>query len=269
MFMKKLLSKRICFTVLIAFGLMGGGGFKVWAVQNFNVSETASSQAQAQSAEGAQDTETAPEGIPQVEGIVAGTELSNYTLGRLDVIDVIVLRHPEASGQFEINNEGKIQYDFVGDITVEGLTKEEVKNLLTERLSAYIISPDVTIKIVGYNSKVIYVVGEVGNPGKIFMRGDTITVREALIAAGLPLLTASTRRVRLITPSESGKAFQKDVNVYELLYNGDLRENFVMKPGDTLYIPATVMAKAMRVISPVTQPIGAAAGTGRTVTTGF
>ena len=42
-----------------------------------------------------------------------------------------------------------------------------------------------------------------------------------------------------------------------------------MKPGDTLYIPPTVMAKAMRVIQPVAAPISSGAGAARTVTTGF
>lgn len=196
-------------------------------------------------------------------------EPSRYTLGKEDVIEIAVQRHPEVSGRYVINNEGSIQYEFIGDVKVEGLKKDEVKDLLTNRLSDYIISPDVTVKIVGYNSKVVYIIGEVGRPGKIFMRGDTITVREALVQAGLPLLSAKASRTRLITPSHSKKPKRKIVNVDKLLYEGDLRENFVMKPGDTLYVPATILAKTLRVLQPITQPIGEAAGTGATVTTGF
>ncbi len=193
---------------------------------------------------------------------------SKYTLGENDVIEVTVLRHPELSGQFAINNEGKIQYEFVGDIKISGLTKKETTEELTKLLSKYIISPDINVKIIGYNSKVVYVIGEVGSPGKIFMRGDTITVREALMQSGLPLLSANTPKGSLITPSTSGKAVQKNVNIHKLLIEGDLRENLVMKPGDTLYVPPTLMAKAMRVIQPVAAPIGTAAGTARTVYTG-
>ena len=101
------------------------------------------------------------------------------------------------------------------------------------------------------------------------MRGDTITVREALLGAGLPLLSAATKKTRLITPSADGKPAQKFINVEALLYEGDLRENLVMNPGDTLYIPATVLAKAMRAIQPVTQPLGEAAGTTRSVYPGL
>ena len=202
-------------------------------------------------------------------GVAVGSGESTYTLGVNDILEITVIRHPEVSGQYLINNEGKIQYEFVGDIELSGLRKEQAKDVITDHVSTYIVSPDVSIKIVGYNSKIVYVYGEVASPGKIFMRGDTITVREALLAAGLPLLSASTKKCPLITPSADGKIGKKLVNINSLLYEGDLRENLVMKPGDTLYVPPTFLAKTMRAIQPVAAPIGTAAGTGRTITTGF
>lgn len=209
------------------------------------------------------------QGIPLTPGNLDLMGSLNYTLGASDVIEVTVIRHPEVSGQFVINSEGNIQYNFVGDVPMAGLTKKKVEEVLIQKLSQYIISPEVNIKIVGYNSKVVYVVGEVGRPGKIYMQGDTITVREALVQAGLPLLSAKTGKSKLITPAANSRPLTKNVNIHKLLYEGDLRENLVMKPGDTLYIPPTILAKALRVIQPVAQPIGEAAGTGRTVTTGF
>ncbi len=196
-------------------------------------------------------------------------ESSRYTLGATDVIEIDVMRHPEVSGQYFINQEGKIQYEFVGDILIAGLTKDEAADAIQKALAEYIISPEVSVKIVGYNSKVVYVVGEVGRPGKIFMRGDTITIREALMQAGLPQLTGVTRKSRLITPSESGDANIRKVDVYALLYEGDLRQNLDMKPGDVIYIPATFLTKTLRAIQPVAAPVGTAAGAGRAVTTGF
>lgn len=194
---------------------------------------------------------------------------SKYTLGKLDVIEITVQRHPEVTGIYTVNNEGKIQYEFVGDVLIQGLTKSEAKDKIVELLSTYIVSPEVTVKIAGYNSKVVYVIGEVSRPGKIYMRGDTITIREALVQAGLPLLSASTKKGRLITPTNNGKPVNKKVNINALLFEGDLRENLVMKPGDTLYIPPTGLTKVMRTISPVAAPIGTTMSTGRTVTTGF
>ena len=151
---------------------------------------------------------------------------------------------------------------------MSGLTKEQTSELIGKILSTYIVNPQVTVKISEYNSKIVYVVGEVGRPGKIIMRGDTITIREALLEAGLPLLTANTTHSTMFTPV-AGNVKRRIVNVDALLYKGDLRQNFIMKPGDTLYVPATFWAKATRVLNPITQPIGQAASTGATVSTGL
>ncbi len=188
-------------------------------------------------------------------------EAVKYTLGPDDVIAIAVRRHPEFSGQYKVNSEGKIEYKYVGDIIVSGLTKVQLKKRLTEVLSEYLIEPDVDIQIVQYLSKVFYVVGDVNRPGKFYMRGDTIKAREAIVQAGLPNHAAAMKRCRIITPNEAGKNNYVDVNVYKLLYEGDLKENLVMKPGDVLYVPATVMAKIIRVISPITETIGQVTGT--------
>lgn len=183
-----------------------------------------------------------------------------YTLGPNDVIAISVRRHPEFSGEYKINSEGMIEYKFVGDVSIEGLTKLELKEKLSKILSDFIVEPDIDIAIVAYLSKVFYIVGEVGNPGKFYMRGNTVSVREALFQAGLPTHAAAMRRCRLITPDNKGKENYIDVNVYRLLYEGDLKCNLEMRPGDVLYIPATVMAKIIRVISPVTGATGQAVG---------
>ena len=205
------------------------------------------------------------EQLPVVsDSLPAIAEDVKYTLGPNDIIEIEVRRHPEFSGRYTVNSEGKIEYKFVGDIIVNDLTKAELKERLTEILSEFIIEPEVNVQIVAYLSKVFYVVGDVGRPGKFYMRGNTVTVREALVQAGLPTGAAAMRKSRLITPSNTGKNNYVKVDVYKLLYEGDLTKNLEMQPGDVLYVPPTVMAKIIRVISPVTNVTGQAAGVART-----
>lgn len=179
-----------------------------------------------------------------------------YTLGPDDVVDITIMRHPEFSGTYPINLEGKIQYKFVGDLEVRGLTKLQLEDKLKSMISAYVINPEVNVTILEYRSKIIYVLGEVGQPGKYYMRSETIPVREAVVQAGLPTLSAAMRRCRLITPSDKGRVKTRSVDLYSMLYGGDLRLNLEMHPGDVLYVPATVMAKVIRVINPVSTAVG-------------
>lgn len=192
-------------------------------------------------------------------GVTSSDEPVKYTLGPEDVITIDVRRHPEFSGIYAINSEGKIQYKYVGDISISGLTKTEAKNKLTQILSAFLVEPSVDITITEYRSKVFYVIGEIGRPGKFYMMADEIPIREAVVQAGLPLLSASAGKSRLITPDANGKPKSKRINLDTILYKGDLRENMMMKPGDVLYVPATLVTKFMRKIAPVAQPVQATA----------
>jgi polysaccharide export outer membrane protein len=183
----------------------------------------------------------------------------NYSLGPDDSIEITVMRHPEFSGVFLVNQDGIVQYKFVGDLQVMGMTKAQVEAKLKELLSKYIISPEVNVTVLAYRSKVFYVLGEVRAPGKYYMRAESIPVREALFEAGLPTSSAAMRKCRIITPRADGKAIKKKIDVYALLYKGDLRKNVVLRPGDVLYVPATVMAKILRIINPVASTVGVAA----------
>lgn len=191
-----------------------------------------------------------------------------YTLGPDDIVQIDVMRHPEFSGIYPINMEGKLQYKFVGDIDVNNLTKKELEDKIKSIIANFVISPEVNVTVMEYRSKVIYVLGEVGAPGKYYMRSESIPVREAVVQAGLPTLAAAMRKCRLITPADHGKVKTKAVDLYSILYGGNLKKNIDMHPGDVLYVPSTVMAKIIRVINPVASTVGLASSTPSDVNTG-
>jgi polysaccharide export outer membrane protein len=181
----------------------------------------------------------------------SGFDPTRYTLGPEDVLEITVLRQPQFSGVFPVNHEGKIQLKFVGDIDVNGMTKKDLEDKIKKLISYYVIKPEVNVTILEYKSKVIYVFGEVGKPGKYYMQSESITASEAAVQAGLPTLAASMRKCRIITPDKQGRVKIRYVDLYSVLYGGDLRKNYDMRAGDILYVPSTIMAKVIRVINPV------------------
>jgi len=250
------------FILLLAISALTG---LAWAVE-------ATTQEELRVIEQTTDTEaTASQAVPAQQGsqsdVASADSASNkmyldpvrYTLGPEDIVQIDVMRHPEFSGVYPVNLEGKIQYKFVGDIDVSGLNKKQLEEKVTKIISSYVISPEVNVTIVEYKSKVIYVLGEVGQPGRYYMRVDNVPVREAVVNAGLPTYAAAMRRCRLITPDKNGKVKTRSVDLYSVLYGGDLNKNIDMYPGDVLYVPATVMAKIIRVINPVTSAVGMSA----------
>jgi polysaccharide biosynthesis/export protein len=194
---------------------------------------------------------------PYIEVIGEG---SDYTLGIDDVVTVIVRNQPDFSGRFVVDPEGNVQYNFVGDIPAEGKTKEELKADIMKRLTRFVRYPEVAVMISEYRSKAVYVFGFVNAPGKYAMKGNKITVKEAVVAAGLPRVDGALDRVYVIRPSdntESGEPEKKKVNLDKILNKGQSAENFMLEPGDTIVVNQRYFDKFVnnftRIVGPVFQ----------------
>ncbi len=181
-----------------------------------------------------------------------------YTLGRDDIIQIDVRNQPEFSGAFVIGFDGRIQYNYLGDIPVAGLTKYEVQQVLEKLLQKFVRVPAVNVMIVAYNSKVVYVIGEVNAPGKFIMRGDAIKLREAILAAGLPTQYAALSRVHVIKPDLNDPDIRV-INVKRILYKGALKDDIDLTTGEIVVIPSTVWSVVNRFLSGVFSPVTRAA----------
>lgn len=186
--------------------------------------------------------------------------VSAYTLGPDDVVRVIVEQHPEWSGEFTVRGDGNIFIPGVGETRIGGMNKEQAAGELTLRLEELIRNPRVTMDIVRYASQMIYVMGAVERPGRYSTEGKTLTLRDAVILAGMPNRIAATRRVFVISPARKRPSKQV-VNLERILNRGEMEHNIALTPGDIVYVPKTLLGEISEFISiilaPVTQTIPA------------
>ncbi|WP_430907446.1 polysaccharide biosynthesis/export family protein [Maribacter sp. 2-571] len=76
-----------------------------------------------------------------------------------------------------VDKSGEIEFPVVGSIKIAGLSPEEAKVLLKEKLSTYLKDPIVNIRLKNFT---VTVLGEVNRPGTYAVVGEQITVLEAL-----------------------------------------------------------------------------------------
>ena len=176
-----------------------------------------------------------------------------YTLGEDDVVQIIVRGQPDFSGTFVVNHEGNIQYGLLGDIKADGLIKDQLRDVIIEKLKRYIRVPAVQVTIAGFNSKAIYILGEVARPGKYAMRGDTIKIRDALIAAGLVTTRAALKRVHVIKADPNDPTYRV-LNLKKVLYKGQMKNNIDLVHGDIVVVPSTVWAKINTFLNELLSP---------------
>jgi polysaccharide export outer membrane protein len=80
-----------------------------------------------------------------------------------------------------VDHEGEIDFPVVGKIKVSGLSSEELRVLLREKLEPYLKNPIINIRLVNFS---ITVLGEVARAGTYQVPGERITVLEAIGLAG-------------------------------------------------------------------------------------
>lgn len=80
-----------------------------------------------------------------------------------------------------IDKDGEIDFPVIGKVKIAGLSPEEVRVLLKERLADYLKDPIINIRLRNFS---ISVLGEVKKPGTYPVNGEQITIFEALGLAG-------------------------------------------------------------------------------------
>ncbi len=80
-----------------------------------------------------------------------------------------------------IDKDGEIDFPVIGKIKIAGLSAEEVRVLLREKLSEYLKDPIINIRLQNFT---VTILGQVNRPGTYPVDGERISILEALGFAG-------------------------------------------------------------------------------------
>lgn len=131
-----------------------------------------------------------------------------YRVGPQDILTIIVWNHPEltipsmqtTSENVNIftrlndtNNNptgilvdeyGKVFFPLAGKLKVAGLTVDQIRSHLAQRLTKYIRNPQVSVRVTAFRNKLVYILGEVARPGIQPITDMPMTLMDALNQAG-------------------------------------------------------------------------------------
>lgn len=82
---------------------------------------------------------------------------------------------------YQVDEKGDIQFQGLGLLHIEGLTKNQLKSLLDSKLTEYLKNPYYTIRFMNYRFTML---GEVNHPGIYGIPGERVSLLEALGLAG-------------------------------------------------------------------------------------
>lgn len=193
-----------------------------------------------------------------------------YTIGAGDVLGITVWDHPQlllppltAAGSSQeagtipngylVSTEGTIQFPYVGEFKVQGLTASQAREALLKPLSVYIKNPQITLRVQAYRSQKIYIDGEVRNPGQHFITENPMSLAEALARAGITTGSADTSRVTIVRGSR-----QFSADLPGLTQAGINPSNIMLSSGDLVRVAnrdETKVAVLGEIMRPGTMPM--------------
>jgi len=155
-----------------------------------------------------------------------------YALDSEDVLQVVVLNHPEISvDSLTVLADGYIDYPIAGRIMARGLTPAQLEQTITEGLKKELRNPKVTVIVKMPRPRRVYVSGGVGQAGIVDWK-EGWRLSEAIAAAGglkiLPEMAGAT----ILRVGQDPIV----INLEDVYVKADPKANIPVFPGDSISI---------------------------------
>jgi polysaccharide export outer membrane protein len=127
-----------------------------------------------------------PFNLPQIPG--------NYDMGS----------NVNAAKTYLMDRDGFIDFPVIGKIALAGLSRRQANLKLQGLISAYVKDPEVNLRILNFK---VTVLGEVNRPGIVSIKGERITLLEAIGNAGDLTIYGLRTDILLIREEQGVKAY--------------------------------------------------------------
>jgi len=154
-----------------------------------------------------------------------------YRIGVDDVLAISVWDNKDADQVVFVRPDGKISLPLIGEVQAGGLSVAELVEKLNEEYGKSIKGAAVTVSVREIRSRAVYFFGGVGRPGPMQLTQE-LTILQAVTLAG-GLAPAADQEAAFVL--RDGATIP--VNFTDLIKKGDMKQNLVLKPGDTVVIP--------------------------------
>jgi polysaccharide biosynthesis/export protein len=147
---------------------------------------------------------------------------------------------------YVISDSGAISLPLIGNITVFGLSIEEIKSLIEEKMSPYFKFYSVDVKLMNFR---VTILGEVNKPGTHYVYNERSNIFQLIGVAGGITDFGNRKKVRIIRKqNDESKLVYLDITSSDLISS----QFYYLQPNDVIYVEP-IKAKAVRANAGTTQ----------------
>ena len=165
-----------------------------------------------------------------------------YEVGPDDELSIVIYGEAELPKEFKVGPDGLINFPFIGDLKVAGLSIRGIEAEVRKRLvdGKYLSNPQVVAGVIAYRSQTIQVKGQVNSPGDLTLQGTEMTLSRALSKAQLTALAGSYVEIRRKKPGTAAGEVGPDSYMTQRVERADLdalRSDPQLQDGDQVFVP--------------------------------
>ena len=168
------------------------------------------------------------------------------------------------SGQYLVASDGTINLRQYGVVCIAGMTVTEARIAIQKHLTQFLDSPELSVDVVAFNSKVYYIITQ-GSGFRQCVRRLPVTgndtVLDALSQVG-GLSQVSSTKIWIARPAPHNFGCQQilPIDWYAITQGAQTATNYQILPGDRIYVAEDEMTTFTNILTKVTAPIQRLAG---------
>jgi polysaccharide export outer membrane protein len=197
--------------------------------------EAATTPAPAPAVAAATSLAPAPRVAPVVRKSSNVDMAKEYLIGPEDVLDITVWKNcPDLCRTVPVRPDGKMSLPLVNDVQAAGLTPMDLREHLTQQLSEYLPSPEVSVIVREVHNFKVAVVGSVKMPGDYELKSQATVLELLARAQGL---TEFANRDKIVVLRQNGTKTDRIQFNYRKVAEGHDQDNFYVRAGDVIVVP--------------------------------
>lgn len=171
-----------------------------------------------------------------------------------DVVEILVYGQEDMTRIVKVSTEGTINFPFLQNIPIDGLTLAELRDIIVVQLSKYSqdSKPIVTLRFL--NTYIIYVtvLGQVRKPGT-YQISQNSTIQGVVGEAGGFLPGAKLKEIQIIRQNHAGNE-KFNVDLEQFMLQADISLLPPLEDGDVIFIPGWPGANSVKITGEVKIP---------------
>ena len=157
---------------------------------------------------------------------------SGYLLGPGDELTIQVFGKDPIETLVQVDRGGQITVPKIGAISLAGLTFEEAKRVIEQRINTRVIGSEVVTSLGNLRQISIFLAGEVNAPGNYNVSALTSISQALYLSDGLTAI-GSFRDIQVRRANQVVARF----DLYDLLLRGKRDNDITLQSGDTVFVP--------------------------------